>query len=168
MKKSWVAALVLTVMLVCPVLASDTEYDRATLAGLSGVHVLVENTTVERKEEWLSRATLQTDVELRLRQNGIRVLTREAQLTTPGSPFLYVRAVSMPDGFGGFVVCIELILSQGVVLERNPSIASTADTWSATSVMGRIGPNSKFKVRETVRDQVDQFVNAYLAANPKR
>jgi len=40
--------------------------------------------------------------------------------------------------------------------------------WSAPGKIGTVGIRKLFQLRERVRDIVDQFLNAYLAANPKR
>jgi len=43
-----------------------------------------------------------------------------------------------------------------------------ATTWSATGIIGTVGSQKLGSVRDDVRDLTDQFINAYLAANPKR
>ena len=43
-----------------------------------------------------------------------------------------------------------------------------APTWSAAGVIGTVGYQKLGSLREDVRDLTDQFINAYLAANPKR
>jgi hypothetical protein len=63
---------------------------RDSLRGLQGVNVIVESLTAEAEQLGLTREALQIDTELQLRQYGIKVLTREEWVKTPGSPFLYV------------------------------------------------------------------------------
>src|SRR2546425_12694340 len=70
----------------------DSGQARATLRGLSGVGVIIENLPdPEVERAGLTRQQLQTDVELQLRQAGITVLTWEETPKTPGAPSLYVR-----------------------------------------------------------------------------
>jgi len=64
-------------------------------------------------------------------------------------------------------VNIQVEVRQYVMLYRNPKIWCSATTW----INGRIiicGVNKlRSLVRETVQDCVDEFINDYLAANPK-
>src|SRR5262249_21610567 len=53
--------------------AADSPSDRATLRGLPGVHVIVEPLEPDIESLGLTKTQLQTDVELRLRQHGLRV-----------------------------------------------------------------------------------------------
>ena len=56
----------------------DGKETRKTLVGLSGVYVLVETIEDDVERDGLSRAQIQTDMELKLREAGIPVLTEEA------------------------------------------------------------------------------------------
>src|SRR2546430_1281063 len=72
---------------------SAERLQRETLKGLSGVGVLVENLRADVEAEGLRKADILTDVELRLRKNGIKVLTGTEQSKAPataGAPCLYV------------------------------------------------------------------------------
>jgi hypothetical protein len=66
--------------------AMDTEDTRATLRGVEGVLVVVEDLGDDVEQAGLTRQQLQTDVELRVRQAGIRVLTRAEREGMPGTP----------------------------------------------------------------------------------
>jgi hypothetical protein len=161
-------ALAFLLVSVSPAL-SDSPLERATLAGLTGVGVRVEPMDPDAEKDGLTTSTLQTDVELKLRQAGIRVLTATEMFGVPGYPYLYLRvATGKVDELGVLAYEIELHLIQEVRLPRNPAITSWAATWRATGKIGTIGSRQLPSVREYVRDIVDQFINAYLAANPKR
>jgi hypothetical protein len=148
---------------------SDLPHERATLAGLTGVEVIVEPMDPAAEKDGLTQSTLQTDVELKLRQAGIRVLTLGERLAAPGNPYLYLRVGTMKhDELGFYVYNIDLELTQEVRLTRNPTITSLGTTWYAPGKIGTVGFRKLFQLRENVRDTVDQFLNAYLAANPKR
>ena len=167
-KKPSVMALAFLLVHVSPAL-SDTPRERATLAGLTGVGVVVEPMDPAAEKDGLAQSTLQTDVELKLRQEKIRVLTSGERLTAPGNPYLYLRVGTMKDDeLGVYAYDIDLELTQVVRLTRNPAITSLATTWSAPGKIGTVGIRKLFQLRERVRDIVDQFLNAYLAANPKR
>jgi hypothetical protein len=172
MKTPWLAALTLMLAVVSPALAQDIQSERETLVGLAGVKVVVEKIDPDAERDGLTRSALLTDVELKLRQVGIPVLSEMDWKGTPGWPYLYLevgflRNVSAPP-LVLYAFHISLHLNQEVRLERNLKIGGIAATWQARGMVGTTGPNDLRKVRETVRDMVDEFINAYLAANPKR
>src|SRR5690349_8518843 len=82
-------------LLTAPCGASDTEYSRKSLKGIDGVHVVVETLADAVKQDGLSAQDIQTDVELKLRLAGIKVLTQKENLAMPGYPCLYVRATPL-------------------------------------------------------------------------
>jgi len=149
-----------------PVFAGDDELDRATLRGLSGIGVLVESLDPEDERAGLTQAQLQTDVELRLRKAGIKVMTKQETLQTPGIPILYVQLGIIHDPLG-YSLAVIVGLHQQVILVRDPSIVTQGITWSINGV-GRGSPDNFVKeARGRVADFVDQFMNVYLAMNPK-
>ncbi len=143
------------------------EVEKQSLAGLSGVLVVVEHMRPDAERDGLTRTGLQTDVELRLRQAGIRVLTVKEMVWTPGEPSLYLN-VNTNKRMGLYAYCVQLGLYQRVRLDRAPSVIAVVVTWAISGEVGTVGANKLGNVRKAVRDMVDQFINAYLAANPKR
>src|SRR5207247_11290528 len=116
---------------------------------------------------------LRTDVELKLRQAGIRVLTKEEVSRIPGLPVLYVNVRTLQlqapslSGLCAFAVNVEIV--QTICLGRSPSVLAVGRTWNATGAFGTVGEDNLGEhVRKDLRDVTDQFINAYLAANPKR
>jgi hypothetical protein len=151
------------------VFSDDTKFARRTLTGLPGVLVSVESLP-DNVRGLLAVDALQTEVELRLRLLGIRVLTKEEQLSVAGSPTLYlnVNVSSRSEVPGLFAFDAFLALYQDVVLGRDPRIKEQAITWYTTG-MGLVGrPNLEEGVRRAVRDELDEFINAYLSMNPKK
>jgi hypothetical protein len=156
------AALFLVCLAVTPAHA-DLDFERTTLRGIPGVEVSIESFDPEVERYGLGQTTLQTDVELRLRQAGIRIMPR-----TPESTSLYVNVTILRVTPGFYAYSGEAHLSQFVMLHRDPKTITSAKTWSAVSRLGWT-PTAKLatNVRDTVRDLTDSFINAYLAANPK-
>src|SRR5437870_1323407 len=70
--------------------AQDSEHTRATLRGVQGLAVLVEDLRPGIEQAGLTKQQLIIDAELRLRKAGIPVMTREEAFATPGAPFLYI------------------------------------------------------------------------------
>jgi hypothetical protein len=79
----------------------DNETSRKTLAGLNGVFVAVTQVSEDARRSGLSETQLQTDVELKLRQAGIPVLTEGDASRTPGVPYLYVTVNTLQLSSGG-------------------------------------------------------------------
>ena len=144
------------------------EPNETTLAGLQGVNVVVESMSPEVEKYGLTQQAFQTDVELRLRQYGVKVLSREDWGQTPGCPYLYVNVSPLINEKSGYVAAsINVELRQLTSLRRNPTKVVFAGTWTTGSVclygLGRLK-----ELGEDVRDHVDEFINAYRAANPAK
>ena len=89
----------------------------------------------------------------------------------PGMPLLYVwAAVAPPKGTSsGYAYHVQVEVLQLIVLTRNPDVFSLARTWNAKGGLGAVGADSLAKtVKEAVHGMTEQFVTAFLAANPKR
>ena len=166
-RRWWIAVLVLVAGLVSPTSATDLPEGRETLAGLTGVYVSVQEMKGDEERIGLALSTLQTDVEVKLRQAGIRVLAKTEWGVAPGAPQLHLHVVAVRRGEWPYVVSIFLEFYQDVLLARKPTMALRAPTWM-TSSHGILGTEGLPLTREKVRDHVDEFINAYLAANPKR
>jgi len=172
-KKLWI---VVTVLAICiSVLWATNKYDpRDALKGLQGVRVLVEILEPEVEKSGLTTQQLQTDVELRLRQNGIRVLSEQEQLSTPGMPYLYVNVNIMIRKdiplvqLAVYVISVKL--KQNVFLARDTTKLCIASTWdSKGSNVGSVGLDKiETTIRKNIKDNVDEFINDYLAVNPKK
>ncbi len=140
---------------------ADNSIGGATLKGIKAVAVVVEEMRADAEGDGLTRSQLQTDVELRLRQAGIPV-----DNDAPGVLYLAVNTVKSQGGFYAYVIGVEF--AQGVLLARDPSITTFDTTWRAIPGVGIINAINLHTVRDDVRDQVDEFINAYLEQNPRQ
>lgn len=169
-KRPFALAALIAFTLAPPILAQDSVLARESLRGLpAAVFVLIENPPPELESDGLFRAQLQTDVELKLRLAGIKVLTREQHLVQDedGRPYLYLSINSVKRQSGFYSLCIDISLMQDVRLVRNFQLVYGVSTWSKGSVM-TVGENRlRQAVRDDVKDRVDEFINAYLSVNPK-
>jgi hypothetical protein len=141
-----------------------------SLRGIREIEVTIEPLATSAEEAGLHRADIQTDVELKLRLAGIKVLTNGEWLQGPGSPYLYVNAnvrLNQPAAPGLAIFSISLQLKQLVTLTRDVSIMASATTWD-TEAAGSVGRTNLQKIRDGIRDLVDEFINAYLSVNPKK
>lgn len=141
---------------------------KEVLQGLEGVHVLVNPIEPGVEEYGLTEKALQTDTELQLRQYGIKVLTKEECGSTPGTPFLYIEAkVIMREEVPVAAASIVVQLRENVPLLRKPArFCIGASTWQR-GVAVLVGLDEIKDLKGYVKDFVDEFINDYLAANPK-
>jgi len=149
--------------------AEGIDVDRKEiLQGLEGVWVLVATIEPEVERYGLTKKALQTDTELQLRQYGIKVLTREESLLTPGQPCLFVTvSVITREDIPTASVGITVELRETVLLLREPTrICIGASTWRRGGVVS-VGVSKIKKIRGNAKDFVDRFINEYLAVNPK-
>jgi len=144
--------------------ASDTTYDRESLRGLPGVSVVVEGLGDIGKQAGLTVEQLQTDVELKLRQAGIKVLSKSEVRSTPGAPHLYVNVYMLQSG-----AChIDVRVNQFARLERRNSTRVIASTWSIEALGFTPAIQAAATIRRNVGARVDRFISAYLAVNPRK
>ncbi len=171
-KKSWMILVSITFMslLFCSSApALDSEMNRATLRGLAGVRVLVEDLAPEIEKGGLTRDKLQGQIEQKLKDAKIKILTQEECLKTPGEPYLYIilNANAIRPKGDAYAYSIDIGLIQNVMLQRNPTLKGYAITWS-TGGIGSIEKEFLDRLRESVDDLVNIFVQAYLNENSKK
>lgn len=189
------------------------------LRGLHDIQVIVLQISPEVEKYGLTPQILQTDTELRLRQNGIKIYTgllseeeeaikqvqqairdkttqfwQQAPNVKPDRdflewvrvgiihsqlsyPFLLPKSVQLPtlyvnvntvifEEIGRASFSVEVRLIETAALYRNSTFC-LAPIWEEGSVGGCSTDGLKEAVRECLRDHLDEFINDYLAANPK-
>ena len=136
-----------------------------SLRGLKGVFVTIQGLKEYMEKDGLTKLQVKTDVELRLRKAGIRVLPEEG--FPPGKDYavLFVNLNSYKMNAGYAFNCSVEVL-QGAILLRDPEIIGPFATWSTFHT--GYAPKDKLRfIREGLNDLVDQFINDYLTVNPK-
>jgi hypothetical protein len=144
--------------------AADTSYE--SLRGLRSMGVAISG---DCEIGDLTCEQLQTDVELRLRQNGITVV-RDVRLS-PGRPTLQVGlgfydVAKGNERINGYSFAVLFELRQDVYLSRNKA-SMEASTWSKLVVGATNRDAVKDHVRRVVGELVDRFINDFLSVNPK-
>jgi len=141
-----------------------TEYTKETLRGLPGVVVVVENLRDDAEAAGLRAAELQSDVESRLTQGGIRVLPHSEWRITPGRPWLYV-SVNTISYLASHFFSIDVQLKQDVSLPRIPSIVTSSATWEMGSIGFATTTGMPSKIREAVGNYLECFIIDYQSVN---
>jgi hypothetical protein len=166
LRKSKTMRFIAVLFVVVSAASGATAGEKGSLKGLDGVGVLVEDMSPDAVKGGLTKAAIQTDVELTLRRAGIRVLSFVEEVKAPGQPYLYVNISATTGGCGPYSLSIEL--HQKVQLARNPDLSTSAATWSASG-LGAVGIGvwDTLGIRGFLKDLVHKFANDYLSVNPR-
>lgn len=150
-------------------LPAAQEVGRETLAGLPGVHVVVEEVNPDAQRDGVTTSGIQTQAELLLRQAGLKVLSSDEWQATPGRPMLRLNLTVARNQLSIYGFNLDVQLLQTVALARDPSIFAACATWTVPNLV-RLSAASALRTaaRDAVQDQTEAFINAFLAANPGR
>ena len=132
-----------------------------SLRGVKGVGVQVH---YPRAEAGLTEGLIRSDIEQKLRLAGIEVLSKEQTKEEPGRPILFAVVTAFPVT-DSFIFIIRLEFYQRVLLGRDNKISVNGATWLAG---GLIASPSFDRIRDSLKEHVDKFINAYLSVNPNR
>jgi len=143
------------------------------LKGLEGIEVLVEEVKAELENYNLTAIQIQTDVETKLREAEIKVLSKEEneKIQPLRKPYLYVRIDShrLPWKREVIAYSVEIGLKQLVILpcqSKSVRNAFYAPTWYK-SIVGAATPKDFPEIRVEVRQLMDKFIKVYMTANTK-
>jgi hypothetical protein len=144
-----------------------TAEERDTFKALPGVSVFVEPLYESAERDGLTKGVIQSDVELRLREKGIRVFSdlADSQRQSPAAPDLHVAVTAVRRDNGLYAYNITVELSQIV-----SSLVSNQTFWASTwrsGATGSVGALHLPNVRESVKNQVDKFIKDWLAVHSK-
>lgn len=160
--KSFILILSVLFLFHSKAFGDDTEATREALRGLKGVYVGI-SLGDDIKQSGLLASQVKTDVELKLRNAGIKLISKNESDDMIGTPWLSL-TVEGDTKKGSTLYTSELSLRQDAYLVRNFLTVHVA-TWS----VGRIGLTYKLEtIRSSAKDLTDKFVNAYLSVNPKK
>jgi hypothetical protein len=144
-----------------------TADKRDTLRGLREVSVLIEYLPDDVEREGLSREHLKRDIEVRLQQAGLRVLTISEIAKSPGAPYLYVAVYPITGHSVNLnAYAIGLTLKQLVQLSRNPTTEFFATTWEGPAPPSLLSAPRVPDIRTRISDAVGRFIIDYQAVNP--
>jgi len=143
------------------------------LKGLTGLEVLVEEVKAELENYNLTAIQIQTDVEGKLRDAEIKILSKEEneKIQPLRKPYLYVKIDSRKLPWKREVIAysVEIALKQFVILPAQPKSERKsfyAPTWSE-NIVGAATPKDFAEIRDGVNQIMDKFIKAYQTANPK-
>jgi hypothetical protein len=160
--RNWTFIILLAVAL--PSLSASSSLEAETIKGLSGFGVAIENFDEADKQAGFDKRTFQAAVELKLRLAGIKVLSQEEMLSTPGMPDLYVNVNTLASGDRRSAPwALQIEVKQQVLLPHVARMWTTATTWS----QGCVGYGDVQHVRNALDGLMDMFINDWLSVNSK-
>ncbi len=161
-------ALVLIGLVLAPGMqgwALDDTSTRATLKGLSGVGVWVGDLAADVAQHGVTTQQLQTEVERQIRRAGITVFS-SLEAGVPADRAVVTVSVTTLQHTGGlYAYAVDLAVYQAAALLRDPTPRSVA-TWAVGS-LGMVEATNLRAISTSVSQQVDHFIQAYQAANPR-
>lgn len=147
---------------------ADNETQRRSLAGIGGLHLHLALAGDDLEQNDLTDAALRPEVESKLTAAGLRLLTPEDSAKEPGVPWLFASLAVQKSQEGKiYAWSIHIELDQRACLEREPAVCGSMSTWSS-SRFGSAGRRRLQTVRQDLLDAVNEFVVAFVAANPRR
>jgi hypothetical protein len=136
-----------------------------TLAGIEELYVFIVQPDGEPNKDGLVWEELRSKVERTLKEAGVK-----ARALTPfPRPYLrvYIDMLKLPDS-QKYAFRIQTSLARTVILPMQRNLHLQADVFKTRPVMQSASvQNMPAKVTDVVLEQVEAFVHAYLAANPK-
>lgn len=134
------------------------------LRGVDGFRLAVERIKPEIERDGLFRSTLLTDMELRLRMAGIKVLSEEEAENKPDAPCLHLYVDALKCSLG-YAYRIRLSLIEPVKLMRNNLKVSA----TVLRIPDELGITSNLsEIRDAAGDFVEDFIKAWKLANSKK
>ncbi len=153
---------------ILPAPAIVQAFGYKVLKGLSKVSVAIKELGPNARGSGLWDATIAAAVEVRLRAAGITVLgMKDGYLLVPT---LWVNVGCMKADEATIVYNVSVCLIEAVRLERSLSTTVLGATiWSKESNFGMAGKQKiEDAVMSIIKNNLDEFVNDFLKANPKK
>jgi hypothetical protein len=161
--------IVLAVFASAAAAQQDSPSSRATLVGLPGFYVAVEDMDTAAERVGVTAAMLEADIKDRMQAAGIRLYSEDDFKHVLEVPQFYVNVNTLAlqgAQAGLFTYNVSAEVRQAIKLARDPSITSTSVTWRAPGTVGTVGSDNFYvAIRDVVREQTDLLLGALRDAN---
>ena len=155
-------------VLACGCLAGDTTMDRATLRGLRAVKVVIDPPPPEMERAGFDRDHLRATIEQKLRDAGIKIDNDAIEFLGLGISMVQGgRKVPLSFGKAAVSLTLSLGLYQVIVLSRDQTIKTVAETWEEQKVIQATAKSLDHVLPGAMDELVDGFVKAYRSVNPQ-
>jgi hypothetical protein len=157
------AAICLVTLVVTGLAAPPTQGQASPNHGLKGITTVfvVVDLNDDARKMGLNQGVIETDVKLKLRLAGMRVVTAAEILTIPGSPILNVNVATLAPQ----AASIQVQLDQDAQLERNQEFAPEVTTWGTTVVVANPTVHG---ICDAIKDEIDKFLKVTATESIRR
>ncbi|MBN2107498.1 MAG: hypothetical protein JW832_08715 [Deltaproteobacteria bacterium] len=146
--------------------AQEPRINVKSLQGLTGLAVIVGKLSEDAKKIPITNNDIQEIAELKLRMAGIKVLSKEDRLRTPGMPYLYVR-LSVKATDDGFIYgSTKIQIKEEACLSRK-ELCGAFITWDNGSIFSVGMDRAKQFVQDSINEDMDIFLSDYYTVNPR-
>jgi hypothetical protein len=141
--------------------------ERQTLTGVDNIVVVVED--VPRiLSAVLDAKTIQTSVEQRMRQTGLKVIgLQEAGDSIVFLPHLFVQVNAVQTADGGYAYSLNVDFKRALPIpgrgDQGRLDVTNATTWSRGS-LGVVGKAAVDSIKTDLEGEISEFISDYLAA----
>ena len=158
-------SLLLSLPQVSPVVfAGSAVQNRLALRQIKALYISIDSLDPEIEKDGLRVRDVRSDAEQILRKARIKILSKEEWYEESGNPYLYVTMdiIKLPST-DEYVYAIRTAFKENVYPERQSITITGATTWTTGGIIGITG--SLDKIRNAIRIQIDEFIEAYTAVN---
>ena len=163
----WSVALTLALAGPAALQGQDTEWNRYTLEGLTGVYVRAE-TGEGCTAVGLDPSSVKAEAEATLFES-VPILTEQEMLETPGLPELRITIVCSEGengASGALAFSVEVRVQQSAKMVRDEQVTlAEAVTWWTTSVGATSTQNAPAAVSAAIGERLGAFAEAFALAN---
>ena len=128
--------------------------------------VVVGGLSEDAKKIQITSRDIQEIAEQKLRMAGIKVLSREERLRTPGMPYLYLR-ISIKATDDGFVYGSTKIQVEEEACLTRKAMCSTFITWDKGAIFSVHMDRAQQFLKDSIAEDMDVFLNDYFTVNPR-
>jgi hypothetical protein len=143
--------------------ADKTTTSVASLSGIKGIGLVVEDVSPDVAQDGLSMSQIQADIAEKLRAAGITVLSDDALTKAPGMPFLHCNIFTIKNEADICAYHITFALYQMVSLIRKPALKQSVATWKIAGG-GTVDASQIGTIRTDLQAYLEKFITAYKAA----
>jgi hypothetical protein len=167
--KTWVIVLLAVVQICAFGLCAGAEEPRINvkpLQGLTGLAVVVGKLSEDAKKIPVTNKDIQEIAEHKLRMAGIKVLSREERLRSPGMPYLYLR-ISIKATDDGFVYGSTKIQVEEEACLSRKELCGAFITWDRGSIFSVGMDRAQQFIKDSLNEDMDIFLKDYFTVNPR-
>jgi hypothetical protein len=139
---------------------------RERLRGSNGVYIYVDVIAKNKSSEEELKKQFEDDIDLELQNSDIKIFTKEEIETVSGRPrlSLYLVAYEDPAYKDVYLYCFRIAHIEDATLVRKYGYAEGI-CWDSGHYVGR---GKKSAIRQSVKTQLNKYIDDYLAANPRK